>query len=116
MTIEPEFISRQEVYAAVVNGVIVGFYSLSHESGGLHLKHLWILPEMIRQGIGRSLFSHAVERMKVLGFYSFEIESDPNAEKFYQRMGAQRIKVNATELDGQIRELPVLVYEIGHVF
>jgi GNAT superfamily N-acetyltransferase len=88
LTIEPEFISQHENYAAIINGRIVGFYSLDQDFDSLHLKHLWILPEMMRQGIGRSLFAHAIERTKVLGFPSMEIESDPNTEKFYQRMGA----------------------------
>jgi hypothetical protein len=38
-------------------------------------------------GIGRSLFMHPVERAKSLGFQELEIESDPNAEGFYLRMG-----------------------------
>jgi GNAT superfamily N-acetyltransferase len=115
LSIEPEFISRHEIYKAVVNGRIVGFYALCPESDRLHLNHLWVLPEVMRQGIGRFLFTHAIECMKAIGFYLLEIESDPNAENFYQRTGARRVKVNTTEMDGQIRELPVLVYEVGHV-
>ena len=42
-----------------------------------------------------------------------EIESDPNAEGFYQRMGAHRIGVNIKELDGQRRKLPVLICRIN---
>src|ERR1700722_12488013 len=64
LTIDPEFISRHEIYTAVVNSRIVGFYSLCHDNGHLHLKHMWVLPEMMRQGIGRSLFAHAIERVK----------------------------------------------------
>jgi len=41
------------------------------------------------------------------------IESDPNAEGFYLRMGARRIGIKAAEVDGVQRELPVLVYEVG---
>jgi hypothetical protein len=41
-----------------------------------------------------------------------EIESDPNAEGFYQRLGGRRVGINIAELDGQRRELPVLAYEI----
>ena len=41
-----------------------------------------------------------------------EIESDPNADGFYQRMGARRFGTRFTALEGQPRELPVLVYEV----
>jgi hypothetical protein len=41
-----------------------------------------------------------------------EIESDPNADGFYQRMGARRIGTRVTTLEGQPRKLPVLVYEV----
>ena len=57
----------------------------------MDLLHLWVLPEAMRRGVGRSLFSHALERARNLGFRELEIESDPNAEGFYQRMGAQRV-------------------------
>jgi hypothetical protein len=67
------------------------------------------------QGIGRSLFLHAVDRAKHLGFKKLEIESDPNAEGFYLRMGARRVGLNASEVAGHRRELPVLVYELFRV-
>lgn len=112
LTVGPNFINANETYAAVVNGSEVGFYALSVAGDRLRLEHLWILPDSMKQGIGRSLFSHAVERAIVLGFRTMEIESDPNAEGFYRKLGARRIGVNVSELDGQRREFPVLVYEI----
>jgi GNAT superfamily N-acetyltransferase len=79
------------------------------------LEHLWVLPNAMGGGVSRALFAHALERARVLGFESMEIESDPNAEGFYERMGARRVGVNVTELEGQRRELPVLFYEIAQV-
>jgi hypothetical protein len=61
------------------------------------------------------LFAHAIERAKALGFRVLEIESNPNAEGFYRRLGARRVGARVAELDGQRRELPLLVYEIGRV-
>jgi len=65
----------------------------------------------MRQGIGRALFHHTVQRAKALGVEAIEIESDPNAEKFYEKMGARRVSVNVVEFDGQSRSLPVLIYD-----
>ena len=64
------------------------------------------------QGVGRALFIHALARSRALGFKNLEIESDPNAEGFYKRMGARRVGASIKEVEGQRRELPVLIYEL----
>ena len=112
LTIRPEYVARHDTYAARIGDRTVGFYSLSSEGGVSRLEHLWVLPEAMRQGVGRALFAHAVVRAGGMGCRKLEIESDPNAEGFYQRMGARRAGVNFTEVEGQRRELPVFVYEI----
>ena len=114
LTIRQDFISSNETYSAIIDGQPVGFYGLSSDGGQLWLEHLWVLPEAMGRGVGRALFVHALKRARALGFQSLEIESDPNAEGFYQRMGARRVGANVTEMDGRRRELPVLVYEIDH--
>lgn len=74
----------------------------------MELDHLWVSPENIGSGIGRSLFEHAVYRAAILGAEALEIESDPNAEGFYQRMGAERTGENVLDIEGQSRTLPLL--------
>jgi GNAT superfamily N-acetyltransferase len=111
LTIHPEFITRNETYVADLDGRTVAFYALVNENDLVSLEHLWVLPSAMGQGIGRALFNHAVQRAKALGLRAIEIESDPNAEKFYEQMGARRVGVNVTELEGQSRSLPVLIYD-----
>ena len=115
MTVRADFINANETYAAVVDGRTVGFYALCRAGDKLRLEHLWVLPDAMSQGVGRALFAHAVERGKALGYWAMEIESDPNAEGFYQRLGARRIGMRIAELEDQRRELPVLVYEFERV-
>jgi len=112
LTIQPEFVATHEVYAASVDDRIAGFYALCPKGSRLELQHLWVLPEFMHRGFGRSLFLHALACAKKAGFLEIEIESDPNAEGFYRRMGARRVGINRTTLDGSRRELPVLIYEI----
>ena len=112
LTIRPEFIASHETYAAMVDGRIVGFYALARKESRLDLLHLWVRPDWMGRGVGRSLFHHALERAKALGFPELEIESDPNAAGFYERLGARRIGASTKEMDGQKRELPILVYEM----
>jgi GNAT superfamily N-acetyltransferase len=76
---------------------------------------MWVLPNAMGKGVGRSLFIHALDRAKALGFRKLEIESDPNAEGFYQRMGAQRVGVSIQDLEGQRRELPIFIYAINGI-
>jgi GNAT superfamily N-acetyltransferase len=113
LTIEPEFIASHETYAAIVDRRIVGFYALGRKESRLELLHMWVLPDCMGRGVGRSLFHHALERAKALGLRELEIESDPNAEGFYQKMGARRVGVTIKELDGQQRALPILIYDIN---
>jgi len=112
LTIQPEFIASHETYAALVDGRTVGFYALAGTDDKLNLLHLWVLPNEMGRGVGRALFIHALARTRALGFKNLEIESDPNAEGFYKRMGAHRIGARIKEVDGQRRELPILIYEL----
>ena len=113
LTMRPEFIGSNIAYSAIEEGRAVGFYLLTTESDGLHLDHLWIAPHAMGRGIGRALFEHAVEESRRLGHRSLRIEADPNAEGFYARMGARRVGETIAEIEGQRRELPLLLYEFG---
>ncbi|HZY44069.1 MAG TPA: GNAT family N-acetyltransferase [Anaerolineae bacterium] len=108
LTIAADYIAAHEVYAATIDQVIVGFYAVSDSGSISILDHLWVQPNSIGRGVGRRLLQHAIDQAKRSGAHSIEIESDPNAEGFYQHMGARRVSVKRHELEGQARELPVL--------
>ena len=112
LTMRPEFIAANVAYAAIENGRAVGFYVLTTKADGIHLDHLWILPKAMHRGIGRSLFDHAVLQTKAAGFATIKIEADPNAEGFYERMGARRVGISISEVAGERRELPLLEYRL----
>ena len=113
LTITSASIERDETWLALRNDQAAGFYALHLENKKLHLLHLWILPSSMGQGVGRSLFTHATVRGRELGFHEIEIESDPNAEGFYLRMGASRIGLQIRETQGHRRKLPVLIYQMN---
>ncbi|MDP9098527.1 MAG: GNAT family N-acetyltransferase [Verrucomicrobiota bacterium] len=110
LTMRPGFIAANVAYCAMEEDNVVGFYVLTTESDGIHLDHLWIIPAAMRRGIGRALFEHAVNQARAADFDLIKIEADPNAEGFYERMGAQRIGTNVRELEGEKRELPLMEY------
>jgi len=108
LTISPEYIRDNETWAIVKNDRCISYYSLRPDGGFLWLDNLWVLPDFMGQGIGRELFQHALERSRALGAATLKIESDPNAQGFYEKMGAWKIGEHQTEVDGQQRILPVM--------
>ena len=113
LTMCPEFIAENVTYSAIEEGRPVGFYLLTTENDGIHLDHLWIAPHAMGRGIGRALFEHAIEETRRLGHRTLKIEADPNAEGFYVRMGARRVGEAVTNIEGQRRELPLLLYDLA---
>lgn len=112
LTLHAEVIAANVTYCAMDDSGTVGFYLLTSESDGLHLDHLWVVPQAMGRGIGCALFEHAVEQARRLGHRFLKIEADPHAEGFYTRMGARRVGEALTEIEGQRRELPWLLYEL----
>jgi GNAT superfamily N-acetyltransferase len=112
LTITPEFITGNEVYTATVESEVAGFYALVRAEGKLSLEHMWVDPDYIGTGLGKQLFNHALKVAAGLNASSIEIESDPNAEGFYRRMGARRIGEVASEIEGMPRLLPLLVVDL----
>ena len=112
LTITPEFVRDNEVYAAIVGGEPFGFYALAGTGHALELEHLWVSPARIGSGAGRLLFEHAMEAAASRGANSIKIEADPNAEGFYLRMGARRTGENVYQIEGHRRVLPLLKMEL----
>ncbi|CAL9636249.1 GNAT family N-acetyltransferase [Streptomyces sp. enrichment culture] len=69
------------------DGGVVGFTTLEGEPPQGVLGMMFVDPELVGEGIGRLLFTHAVETARALGFTRFTIDADPNAEPFYEAMG-----------------------------
>ena len=86
-----EDIRQWPVLVAVNNRKIVGFAALCEVNRENMLDHLWIEPAYIGKGVGRALFFDIVEKARELGWEDFKIASDPYAEKFYLKLGAERI-------------------------
>ena len=108
LTITTEYIAAHEVVVACLDQAIVGFYAVIDNGSIWALDHLWVQPNSIGRGVGRRLLQHAIDHAREHGVTAIEIEADPNAESFYQHMGARRVRVNRSEIEGQPRELPVM--------
>lgn len=112
LTITPEFIESNKVYLAESDEKVVGFYALVLDGEKAQLEHLWVSPENIGGGIGKKMLAEAIEKAKSFGIKIIEIESDPNAEGFYQKQGAVKIGESKSEIEGQERILPLMRIEL----
>jgi N-acetylglutamate synthase-like GNAT family acetyltransferase len=113
LTITPEFIADHETFVAIADGEIAGCCALVVSGPMAELEHMWIKPEHMGAGVGRALFLHTTERARDLGLPALEISSDPNAEGFYQRMGATRTGDIHSEIEGTPRVLPRMTIALG---
>jgi len=114
LVITPAFIAANQVHVARDGEEIVGFYALIGSGSQVILEHMWVLPTRIGHGVGKRLFRHAVEQAARLNATTMQIESDPNAEGFYKRMGARRIGEVTAVMDGQPRVLPLLIVDVAN--
>lgn len=91
----------------------VGVFGLRRDGAQWWLEHFWITPEQIGRGLGRAMFTTALVMARRCGAKELHIKSDPNAEGFYQRMGARRAGEERYLLLGKYpRELPLLVIDV----
>lgn len=108
LTFSLEYFEEYESWAAEADGVPVAFYTLQEKDGNGWIENLWVLPEFIGRGIGKRLFLHAVNRSRMRGHLVLQLEADPNALAFYEKMGMRRIGERKSEIEGQPRILPVM--------
>lgn len=112
LTLTPEFLATAEVYLLEVRGRPLGFYSLVKWNSDIELGHFFVDPTHIGNGVGRELWRHAVDRARSLGYERLLVQSDPNAEGFYLRLGAERIgEVPSRVQPG--RMLPLLLFPLA---
>jgi predicted N-acetyltransferase YhbS len=109
LTIDAAAISAMRVRVAEGDDGVLGFYALQGSGPSVRLEHLWVRPGRMGQGTGRALVEHAIAAAARAGAEVIEIESDPNAEPFYRRMGAVRVgEVPAPVPGAPHRTLPLL--------
>ncbi|HZG15469.1 MAG TPA: GNAT family N-acetyltransferase [Candidatus Bathyarchaeia archaeon] len=107
LTVTEEQIEEKLFFVAEVEGKITGFYSLAVNGEEAELSNLFISPASIGKGIGKALWTHMINTAHHHRLVRVMIHSDPHAEEFYRKMGAQRSgEVGSSVFPG--RFLPLL--------
>ena len=91
ITVGPEHLREMITNLLEEQGRVIGFYVLRGAAPEMELSRLMIEPDKIGTGCGKRLWDHAVETARTLGVRVLTIDSDPNAEPFYKRMGARTV-------------------------
>jgi ribosomal protein S18 acetylase RimI-like enzyme len=108
LTFRPEYFEESEGWVAVLEETPIGFCTLQDENGKAWIENLWVLPAYIGKGIGRILFLHAAELFRRRGYKTLQLQADPNAVGFYEKMGMYKVGEQHSEVDGQPRLLPIM--------
>jgi GNAT superfamily N-acetyltransferase len=91
LTFDRDLLAREWVRVADDGDAAIAVIAVGGEPPDLELSHLWVDPPVMGRGLGRLLFDAAIAYSRRRGARRLKIVSDPNAEGFYERLGAQRI-------------------------
>jgi ADP-ribose pyrophosphatase YjhB (NUDIX family)/GNAT superfamily N-acetyltransferase len=87
MSLSPHDVETHEVWVLEDGtGRVIGFHRVI-PGDPAEVEDLWVEPDAMGTGHGRRLFEHAVAVATSLGASAVELDADPNARGFYERMG-----------------------------
>ena len=112
LTFSPEYFDENESWVAEVNDQPIAFYTLRDKDKNAWIEDLWVLPEYMGQGVGKRLFLHALSRAREQGYRILQLEADPNAVGFYEKMGMSKIGERHSEVEGRPRILPIMELDL----
>lgn len=89
-------------------GSVVGVVEISVEGDSALLERIFVEPDAMGHGFGRTLMSWAKSAARAAGASTLVVESDPNSVPFYRRMGAiDAGSVPSRSIEGRV--LPRLI-------
>jgi N-acetylglutamate synthase-like GNAT family acetyltransferase len=108
LTVSKEYIENNDVYKLLNENEIIGYYSyFNKEKSIVKLDNLFVLPNYIGKGFGKYLVNDFLNRIKKnTTIKKIVLNSDPNAETFYQKIGF--VKVGEFETSIKNRFMPIM--------
>ncbi len=118
LTVDPRRIGRGDFHCVLAESgqSIIGYYALQRLSDDEYeLDALFVEPDYIGHGVGRSLIQNAKIRLKQIGTKRLTIQGDPNATAFYIAAGGHQVGERAS---GSIagRVLPLFQIDLFEPF
>ena len=108
LTVSKEYILKNEVFNLIDDDdEIVGYNSwIKNVDNSVKLDKLFVLPEFIGKGYGKLLMNDFLEKMKHQKIDRITLDAEPNAEKFYQKLGFTKIGEFETSIKN--RFMPIM--------
>lgn len=110
LTITERYIKNNYVYILEEKHEIIGFFSFQRKEVD-SLDFLYLHPSYKGKGHGKILWEGVIQKATELNIKSFTIDSDPNAEGYYIKMGAKLIGETPSTVFKD-RLLPLLQYDV----
>lgn len=108
LAITAEDIEKHRTFVASIDDQVVGVCQLQEGEVGAMLEHVWVDPGAHGKGVGRALVEHAKSEARGV----IAVVADPNAERFYIKLGAKRVgDVHAPMPGAPARKLPLLEFD-----
>ena len=86
LTLDENDLLNSSVIVLEVRTIVKGFCSIRTNSDHYEVLHLWLLPELIGQGLGKVLLQTSMDRT-IEKNLPILVEADPHAEAFYAKQG-----------------------------
>jgi N-acetylglutamate synthase-like GNAT family acetyltransferase len=107
LLLKPEDFDKRTIWVIKKEKQIIAISSLVFLSNGIcELEDFWISPAHMGGGIGRKMFQFIINHLEEIKAVKLVIISDPNAEAFYNKMGAIKVDLFASKPAG--RMLPIM--------
>ena len=112
LTITSDYIVKNEVYKLIIDDQLIAYYAYFRvDKEKVKLDNMFINPEFIGRGYGKWLIDDFIKRVKRSGFTKIELDADPNAKEFYEKLGF--LEVGKTRSSISNRFLPLMEKNIS---
>jgi len=102
---DPESLRKRLLYVSESDGRPVGLAALIPRGEVGWLEDLWVEPAWIGRGVGRALFEHVAAEARQRGARRLEWEAEPNAQGFYEHLGATYVRDSEETEWGRVLEV-----------
>ena len=102
LAVTPERLAAQPCFVLERDGRPVGIWALDLSDRVPEVALMFADPAVIGSGAGRILWQHMAAVLRRMGHDRVQLDADPNAEPFYERMGCRQIGTNASPSTGRI--------------
>lgn len=111
LTITEKYIDENQIYKLVIDNSLAAFYAYNPiNKTDIKLNYLFVEPKFIGKGYGKILMSDFLQRIESSDFERVIVDADPNAEKFYSKLGFHVIGKLSSSI--KYRYLPIMELKI----